>query len=128
MNDAASGRVYVRIGARISVAVRPEPHFATIWFLTRDLSVGGVFLESDLLFDPGTPMILRFRVAADPDTPEEEGVEHEVRGRVVWARDEEQSPDEVAGMGVAFEEMPHATRHALAAYIAMRVGQFRYDR
>lgn len=116
---STSGRVYVRIPAQIQIGVRERSHDATIWFLSRDLSVGGVFLKSDLLLEPGTHLWLRFRLG--------DGPEHEVRGTIVWARAEAEGPEEPPGMGVAFESMPLPTMDALSAMIRIRAGRVTYE-
>lgn len=115
----ATGRVYVRIPAQIQIGIRERSRDATIWFLSRDLSVGGVFLESDLLLDPGTHLWLRFRV--------DDGPEHEVRGTIVWARAEAEGPEEPSGMGVAFEAMPLQTMDELTAMIRARAGRVTHE-
>ena len=118
-NAVPSGRVYVRIPAQLQVGIRERAREATIWFLSRDLSLGGVFLESDLLLDPGTRLWLRFRVDDGPET--------EVRGSIVWARAEAEGPQEPAGMGVAFDEMPVATMDALSGLIRREAGRVTHE-
>lgn len=119
MTAAPSGRIYVRIPAQLQVGVRERAREATIWFLSRDLSLGGVFLESDLLLEPGTRLWLRFRVGDQPEA--------EVRGAIVWARAEAEGPEEPAGMGVAFDEMPVTVMDALSGLIRREAGRLTHE-
>ena len=62
-----------------------------------DLSVGGLFVETEATFPPGTVLELRFKL------PGGERV-HELEGEVTWRRELEQNGTLAAGMGVRFAE------------------------
>lgn len=82
---------------------------AVIEFDTQDLSVGGAFVRSDLLFEVGEELSLTL---AFPD-----GREVTARGRVV--RVARESGDEgVPGMGVEFVNLEDADREAIRALVA----------
>jgi uncharacterized protein (TIGR02266 family) len=114
----ANRRVYVRIPVTLSAEVVDETIGGTIYFVTRDLGVGGLFLRSDLLFDVGMPLTLRVALPTQ-STP------LVMRARVVWIHDD--VDDENAGMGVAFEALDDTVRRALAAFVADVSGRTTYD-
>jgi uncharacterized protein (TIGR02266 family) len=77
-----------------------------IEFNTQDLSVGGAFVRSDLLFEVGEELQLDFTL---PD-----GQSVSARGKVVRvARDS--GDDVIPGMGIAFVTLPDADREAIRA-------------
>lgn len=81
----------------------------TLCFDTCDLSVGGAFLRSDLLFELHEELDLHL------DLP---GGGHVVaRGRVVRVV-REPSEGTVAGMGIAFTEFAERDRDAVRAFLA----------
>ncbi len=59
------------------------------------LGAGGLFIETDELIDPGTPLKLRFRLPGGKDL-------HELQGRVVWKRGDTPGTVYAPGMGVQF--------------------------
>jgi len=80
-------------------------------FDSRDFSAGGVFLKSELLFEPGEVLWLAF-VLPDAD------LAVRTRGRVVWVRKEPgPEPEDEAGMGIAFLDLDATERAALEAYL-----------
>ena len=91
--------------ARVSDAARKGE--GEISFDTRDLSVGGAFLRSDLLFEIGEELQLQL------DLPD--GV-FNTRGRVVHVIRE---PEEgsVPGMGIAFEHLGDRDRERLRSFV-----------
>ena len=77
-------------------------------FDAQDLSLGGAFLRSDLLFEIGEELELEFQVPS--------GAVVRVRSRVVRvARDA--GPAE-AGMGIAFVDLAEADARAVRAFIS----------
>jgi uncharacterized protein (TIGR02266 family) len=77
-----------------------------IEFNTQDLSVGGAFIRSDLLFEVGEELQLDFTL---PD-----GRPVSARGKVVRvARDS--GDDVIPGMGIAFLGLTDADREAIRA-------------
>jgi Tfp pilus assembly protein PilZ len=84
-----------------------------IRFESADVSGGGAFLRSDMLFEVGEVLLLQFSL---PD-----GRPIRVRGRVVRAtRDVRESADgreKPSGMGVEFIELPAEDRDAIDAQL-----------
>jgi uncharacterized protein (TIGR02266 family) len=108
-------RVYVRIPVRLQAVARETEHaVGEIYFLTRDLSLGGLFLESDFLFERGTQFEVTFQL---PDS----AADCHAVGEVTWAQDAAQNG--VPGMGLAFEEMDLASMDRLTAFIRARAGR-----
>jgi Tfp pilus assembly protein PilZ len=80
-----------------------------IEFDTHDLSVGGAFLRSDLLFEVGEELTLVFTLPA--------GHRIRARGRVVRvARDT--GDDGVPGMGIAFAHLTDRDREAILELVS----------
>ena len=80
----------------------------TISFDTRDLSVGGAFLRSDLLFEVGEELDVAFQVPGGPSV--------RARGRVVHVvRDPAEGG--VAGMGIAFSHLSERDREAVRRFL-----------
>jgi Tfp pilus assembly protein PilZ len=81
---------------------------AAIRFDARDLSVGGAFLRSDLLFEIGEEIDISFRLP--------EGAEVRARARVVHVV-RETGHEAEAGMGIAFTQLPEADRERVRAFL-----------
>jgi len=78
-----------------------------IRFDTRDLSLGGAFLRSDLLFEVGEVLALEFSIPGGPTV--------HARGRVVHVARDPQLP---TGMGIAFANLSECDREAVRAFLA----------
>jgi hypothetical protein len=111
MTNAASRgnlRQHARSPVELPISIsdaanRVEGH---IEFNTQDLSVGGAFIRSDLLFEVGEELQLDFTL---PD-----GRAVRARGKVVRvARDS--GDDVIPGMGIAFSALTDADRDAIRA-------------
>jgi Tfp pilus assembly protein PilZ len=111
MNGVASRgnlRQHARSPVELPITVsdaanRVEGH---IEFNTQDLSVGGAFIRSDLLFEVGEELQLDFTL---PD-----GRQVRARGKVVRvARDS--GDDVIPGMGIAFVALGEGDRDAIRA-------------
>jgi c-di-GMP-binding flagellar brake protein YcgR len=77
-----------------------------IRFDSADVSVGGAFLRSDMLFEVGELLLLQFAL---PD-----GRPIRARGRVVRAtRENDEERERYAGMGVEFVELSAEDRDAI---------------
>ena len=105
-------RVHPRRLAELPVLVQElgERVRGAIQFDTRDVSLGGAFLRSDLLFEVGEELELEFQL---PDG----GRTIRTRGRVVHVQRE---PIDSAGMGIAFAGLDEGERAAVRAYLAQR--------
>ena len=81
-----------------------------IRFDTRDISLGGAFLRSDLLFEVGEELSVEFQIPGGPLVC--------VRGKVIHvARATGPAATVEAGMGIAFSEMSEHDRDAVRAFI-----------
>lgn len=81
---------------------------AKIEFDTRDLSIGGAFVRSELLFEVGEELALELRL---PD-----GHKVAAKGKVVRVS-RDSIDDALPGMGVAFLMLPEADREAIRALV-----------
>ena len=61
------------------------------------LGAGGLFIETDELVAPGTPLKMRFRLPGGEDL-------HELEGRVAWKRGGTPGAIYAPGMGVQFTD------------------------
>lgn len=59
------------------------------------LGVGGLFVETDLAPDPGTPLTVRFRLLPG-------GALHEINARVAWRKAAGANEPGAPGMGIEF--------------------------
>jgi Tfp pilus assembly protein PilZ len=83
---------------------------AGIRFDSADVSGGGAFLRSDMLFEVGELLLLQFAL---PD-----GRAISVRGRVVRAtREVDEGRDRYSGMGVEFVDLGAEDRDAIDAQL-----------
>ena len=88
------------IGNRVAAQIR---------FEVRDMSLGGAFVRSPLLFEVGEELDMEFQI---PDGPLVRA-----RGRVV--RVERAAGLAEAGMGIAFSHLSESDQAALRAYLAL---------
>jgi uncharacterized protein (TIGR02266 family) len=74
-----------------------------------DLSVGGAFLVSDLLLEPGETLTLEFQIAGRPAPTQ-------AHARVAWVR-RFPAAEQPAGMGIEFVRLGRDDRAALDAWV-----------
>lgn len=100
-------RRYDRKNALIPVVVRAAGNKvqAGVRLDTTDLSEGGLFLRSDLLFEVGEDLII--------EIPLREGKVTEARGRVAWVT-RGSDKKATAGMGIEFAKLSAHDRRSLA--------------
>ncbi len=93
---------------RIAVEVRAKDRFGLghLFFDSLDLSEGGAFLRSDVLFEDGEGLELELAVG---------GRAIHAPARVAWVR---RVPGDEAGMGVEFVELSAEDREAIASFLA----------
>ena len=84
-----------------------------IRFDTGDLSLGGAFLRSNLLFEVGEELSVEFQIPEGPLV--------QARGKVIHvARATGPAATVEAGMGIAFSELSERDRDAVVAFIQRR--------
>lgn len=106
-----SKRQYLRHSLEAKIDVIEGSLGVKIRFETSNVSQGGVFIESDLLYDEGEVIWFSFTLPG--------AMEIRTRGRVVWAKKEvdESDPQDRPGMGVEFLDLSEAERAALEGYL-----------
>jgi uncharacterized protein (TIGR02266 family) len=82
-----------------------------IYFYSTDVSMGGIFLESDIPLKVGTRVFLSFCLR-DGESP------IRVIGRVVRVERETAGSLSIVGMGVQFSDLPDAARQILQTYVS----------
>jgi len=108
-------RKYPRIKLITKVAHIREDKFH--YFYSRDLSAGGIFLETDHPYPVGTELELEFPL---PEVSER----IRIKGKVVRVVEtSEQYKGKTPGMGIQFEEMDSETSALLADFIARELAR-----
>ena len=79
-----------------------------IRFDTQDLSLGGAFLRSDLLFEVGEEVLVEFEPVR----------RHKIRARARVVRVVREHTDGSAGMGIAFIDLSERDRELVRAFLA----------
>jgi len=112
MSPGPEDRRYVRRPLYATVTVRDagEPNAGAVLFDAVDISLGGAFLQSELLLEVGDEVEITFAI------PDEMDPIH-VRAKVAWAtRANEQKG--TPGMGLQFLDLTDSDRERIANYIA----------
>ncbi len=106
----AEKRLYVRKRLRTRVVFEDESGEGFIYFYSTDVSLGGIFLESDIPLKIGTRIFLSFSLG--------EG-ETSIRatGQVVRVERDPTDILPILGMGVQFMDLPEGTRQAIDHYV-----------
>ncbi len=94
------------------MAVKSSQSLGMAYFNSKDISLGGTFLESIDCYEMGTEIELAFSLPQDPR-------QIEVLGKVVYLMTEDITRDSelVPGMGVKFLNLKEDDKKLLAAYI-----------
>src|SRR5262249_35233013 len=108
--DGKSMRRHVRKVVELPVLVTEAESRVRggIRFDTQDLSLGGAFLRSDLLFEVGEEVEVEFQLVRGP----------KVRARARVVRVVREHTDGQPGMGIAFTDLSESDREAVRAYLA----------
>lgn len=107
----------VRVDVRVPVSLESG---GTRWDATSvNVSLGGIFIETPRLFQPGTEMLLEFTLPGSPPVP------MLVRGKVAWLNrpDAKIKRDLPVGMGVEFTKMAPETQNALGLFLGAAAGR-----
>ncbi|MCW5828583.1 MAG: PilZ domain-containing protein [Deltaproteobacteria bacterium] len=113
-------RRYTRLPCRVTVQITEAEGEGHLLFTSVNLSLGGVFLESELLLEVGSILKLAFRLP-DSDVPTE------ASAVVVRVSDEDSLGRMQPGMGLEFTSMAPAGRMALEAWLRDRLVALRKD-
>lgn len=105
----------LRKAVRAQVRLGDESGLGDIYLDSRDLSNGGAFIASDILFEIGEELDLEL-------TLPESQTRVRARGRVVWVNRRDEG-DEVPGMGVQFIDLSDEDKAALAEFIGPTIHQ-----
>ena len=97
--------------ARVSLGVEVDVSSSSNFFAgkTRDLSMGGLFVETPVPVPIGTPLTLDLVL---------DGRKYVLVAEVVWALDA--ADGTTLGVGVRFVELPAQTREAILAFVERR--------
>lgn len=104
-------RLYPRRTLRTRVTLEDELGDGFIYFYTTDISLGGLFIESEIPLKIGTKIFLSFSL---PDS------DHVIRttGEVVRLEKLAPSYSGVSGMGIRYFELDPSDKQAIEAYTA----------
>jgi type IV pilus assembly protein PilZ len=103
-------RVHPRRTLRSQVIFEDESGEGFIYFYSTDVSLGGLFLESDIPLKLGTRVFLSFTLR-DGESP------IRLVGRVVRVERETAESLSVVGMGVQFSDLTESARQAIENYV-----------
>jgi uncharacterized protein (TIGR02266 family) len=103
-------RKHSRKPLRVKMAVKSSRSLGLAYFNTKDINLGGVFLESLDYYKAGTEIDLSFSLPGNPKPIK-------VRGKVLYVLTEELTGDSdlVPGMGVKFLNLEENDKKLLAA-------------
>lgn len=104
-------RIHPRRTLRAQVVFEDESGEGFIYFYSTDISIGGLFLESDVPLKVGTRVFLSFALR-DGEAP--------IRavGRVVRVEREGADSLSIIGMGVQFSDLPESAEKAIQEYVS----------
>jgi len=105
-------RRFVRIPVKIRMLARYEgEESGQLYFFSKNLSAGGVFLESDILLEKGTKIYIEFVL------PTEQKLII-VKSEVVWIKEDTgQQSSGTSGMGIRFINLDDESRKAIIDFI-----------
>lgn len=105
-------RNFLRVPVKIRMLARYEgEETGQLYFFSKNLSAGGVFLESDLLLEKGTKIYIEFVLPSDQRLII-------VKSEVVWIKEDTgQQPFSTAGMGISFINLDEENRKAIVDFI-----------
>lgn len=105
-------RKFIRIPVKIRMLARYEgEESGRLYFFSKNLSAGGVFLESDILLEKGTKIYVEFVLPSDQRLII-------VKSEVVWIKEDTgQQPFSTAGMGIRFLNLDEESKKAIVDFI-----------
>ena len=105
-------RKFMRAPVRIKVLMSDEESQGFVYFTSRDLSAGGIYLVSDLLLEEGTSVALEFTLPTHKQAVS-------VKGKIAWAKDEYDAGQAhiPPGMGVEFINLSPANLAIIEKYV-----------
>lgn len=105
----AEKRIFPRKTLRSQVIFEDESGEGFIYFYSTDISIGGLFLESDIPLKMGTLVFLSFKLTEDSSPLR-------ATGKVVRVERDEAGQTPV-GMGVQFVDLPEVQKNQIASFI-----------
>ena len=112
----AEKRIFPRAKLRSKVIFEDELGEGFIYFYSTDLSLGGLFLESDIPLKMGTRIFLSFNLGG----PGESETMIRTTGQVVRVEREQETGLAVVGMGVRFVDLAEAAKSAIERYLGSK--------
>lgn len=100
-------RQHTRVSIEVDVDVSSESNFFV--GKTRDLSMGGLFIETPIALPIGAGVSVALRL---------KGKKHELAADVMWALDS--GDGATVGIGVQFKKLPPKSRNAILAFMKER--------
>ncbi len=107
-------RRYARIECRVSVAVKETEGEGHLVFRSGNVSLGGIFIESDLLLEVGALVRVAFTL------PDQEKA-CVADGAIVRVADEDSRGNVISGMGLEFTRIDPETRRRLELYLKAKL-------
>lgn len=104
--DPSERRQHPRLSVKVEIDFTSDHNFYSA--TTRDVSVGGVFLETNLALKIGTKIEIELKFLKR---------RAKIEGEIAWQLME---GDEVVGVGVRFGHVPAAAEKSIRAFMALR--------
>ncbi len=110
-------RLYKRVPVSLKIALQEDGEDISINFSVIDISEGGLFVQSNILWEPGQIFFLTFTL---PDSQQTISV----RGEVARSEDryflyhDEETNDPIPGMGIRFLNLQEKDKEAIKQFIA----------
>jgi uncharacterized protein (TIGR02266 family) len=104
-------RQHPRLSISVEVDLRSEHNFYSAQ--TRDISVGGLFIETDVALPIGTRLRIDLKFL-------KKRIDTEVEVTWVLVGEGQQGQNVTAGVGVRFVDLPVAARNSIEKFMALR--------
>jgi uncharacterized protein (TIGR02266 family) len=110
IKQGAEKRIYPRNVLRTKVIFEDESGEGFVYFYSTDISLGGIFLESDIPLKIGTRVFLSFTLRE---------TERPIRATAQVMRVERAASDDlpVLGMGIQFTDLPEESKQRILDFI-----------
>ncbi|MCK5809307.1 PilZ domain-containing protein [bacterium] len=112
-----NNRVHKRTSVELKIALQEDGDDISINFSVIDISEGGLFVRSNILWEPGQIFFLKFTL---PNSDEEIAV----KGEVARSEDKyflfitEDQQDPIPGMGLKFVDLSEHDKEQIKAFIS----------
>ena len=110
-------RKYIRVPVKVQVFLRDEDVSGVVYFYSRNLSTGGIFLETELYLDEGSIVDIEFTLPNYPKFID-------IKAKIVWTVPDNWDPAiHPPGMGLEFIKLSEENKKIIENYIASKINR-----